>query len=61
MLCREWREISLIVLLVNCHDITGRIFDLLSVSLSFIIFKVDIAFNLISLIVCTISSKIMPP
>ena len=26
MLCREWREISLTVLLVNCHDVTGRIF-----------------------------------
>ena len=59
MLCREWREISLIVLLVNCHDVTGRSFDLLSFSLSFIIFKVDIA--LISFIVCTVTSKIMPP
>ena len=28
MLCPEWREISLTVLLVNCHDVTGRIFDL---------------------------------
>ena len=27
MLCRERREISLTVLLVNCHDVTGRIFD----------------------------------
>ena len=27
MLCREWCEISLTVLLVNCHDVTGRIFD----------------------------------
>ena len=27
MLCRERREISLTVLLVNCHDIVGRIFD----------------------------------
>ena len=27
MLCREWREISLTVLLVNCHDVTGRIFN----------------------------------
>ena len=59
MLCREWREISLIVLLVNCHDVTGRICDLLSFSLSFTIFKVDIA--LISFIVSTITSKIMPP
>jgi len=25
MLCRERREISIIVLLVNCHDVTGRI------------------------------------
>ena len=28
MLYRERREISLTVLLVNCHDVTGRIFDL---------------------------------
>ena len=28
ILCRERREISLTVLLVNCHDVTGRIFDL---------------------------------
>ena len=27
MLCQELREISLTVLLVNCHDVTGRIFD----------------------------------
>ena len=27
MLCREQREISLTVLLLNCHDVTGRIFD----------------------------------
>ena len=27
MLCRERRETSLTVLLVNCHDFTGRIFD----------------------------------
>ena len=27
MLCREPREISLTVLLVICHDVTGRIFD----------------------------------
>ena len=27
MLCRARREISLTVLLVNCHDVTGRIFD----------------------------------
>ena len=27
VLCRERREISLTVLLVNCHDVTGRIFD----------------------------------
>ena len=27
MLRREQREISLTILLVNCHDITGRIFD----------------------------------
>ena len=27
MLCWEQREISLTVLLVNCHDVTGRIFD----------------------------------
>ena len=27
MLCQEWREISLTVLLVNCHDVTGRVFD----------------------------------
>ena len=26
MMCREQREISLTVLLVNCHDVTGRIF-----------------------------------
>ena len=26
MLCRERREISLIVLLVNCHDVKVRIF-----------------------------------
>ena len=26
MFCRELREISLTVLLVNCHDVTGRIF-----------------------------------
>ena len=25
--CRERREISLTVLLVDCHDVTGRIFD----------------------------------
>ena len=27
MPCRERREISLTVLLVNCHDVTGGIFD----------------------------------
>ena len=27
MLRREQREISLTVLLLNCHDVTGRIFD----------------------------------
>ena len=27
MLCQEGREISLTVLLVNCHDVTDRIFD----------------------------------
>ena len=27
MLCRERHEISLTVLLVNCHDVTGRILD----------------------------------
>ena len=27
MLCRERREISLTVLLVNCHDVTRGIFD----------------------------------
>ena len=27
MLCRERCEMSLTVLLVNCHDVTGRIFD----------------------------------
>ena len=27
MLCRERGEISPSVLLVNCHDVTGRIFD----------------------------------
>ena len=27
MLCQEWREISLTALLVNCHDVTDRIFD----------------------------------
>ena len=27
MLCREQGEISLTVLLGNCHDVTGRIFD----------------------------------
>ena len=27
MLCPKRREISLTVLLVNCHDVTGRIFD----------------------------------
>ena len=26
-LCRERREISLLVLLVNCNDVSGRIFD----------------------------------
>ena len=25
MLCQERREMSLTVLLVNCHDVTGRI------------------------------------
>ena len=28
LLCGERREISLTFLLVNCHDVTGRIFDL---------------------------------
>ena len=27
MLCRERRQISPTVLLVNCHDVTGGIFD----------------------------------
>ena len=27
MLCRERRQISPTVLLVNCHDVTSRIFD----------------------------------
>ena len=27
MLCWEQREMLLTVLLVNCHDVTGRIFD----------------------------------
>ena len=27
MRCREWRQISLILLLVNCHDVTSGIFD----------------------------------
>ena len=27
MRCQEWRQISLIHLLVNCHDVTGGIFD----------------------------------
>ena len=27
MLCRERGEISPTVLLLNCHDVTGRIFD----------------------------------
>ena len=27
MLCREWRQISLALLLVNCHDVTGGIFS----------------------------------
>ena len=27
VLCRGQREITLTVLLVNCHDVTGRIFD----------------------------------
>ena len=27
MLCREWRQILLTLLLVTCHDFTGGIFD----------------------------------
>ena len=27
MLCREWRQILLTLLLVICHDFTGGIFD----------------------------------
>ena len=27
MMCREQREISLTFLLVNCHDVAGRILD----------------------------------